>query len=177
MRRTMFLLFSVCAAMFVVGPRGRLAARDDGKRPPAERKPEKGKRPPAFRMFLESLSEEERAELRRLQKENPQAFREKIRDLTSKYRRKADRNKAKLKKLVAEIRNARGEERKRLVDKLSDMVGTEFDKRMENNWKNYEKAAKRLEELRKKLELRKGKRAKIISDRVEELVKDPALRW
>jgi len=176
MRTLSLLCFSI---LFVFALPSAATARDDGG---GERRPNAGKGgveskrrfPPLF----ERLTDAERAELRRLRSENPEAFKAKLRSLAAKYGRKGGaEDKEKIKKIVARIRKAKGEERKKLIQELRERVKAEFERRMKLNWENYKKAEKRLAELKRKLKLREEKKKEVVDDRVEDLIKDPALKW
>ena len=144
-------------------PRGRMVAEDRGR---------------AFsRTLLAQLSDDERANLKRLQREDPKAFRDELKKIVRRHHRETDEEQKQLRDLAKQVKAAKGEERKKLLQKLTKLVEKIFDRRMKANWKSYENAAKRLEELKSTLKKREQHRNEIVAGKVESLLRDPALKW
>ncbi len=132
---------------------------------------------PLARPPLPRLSDNERAELKRLQQEDPKAFREEIKKLVRRHQRETDKEQKQLRELANKAKMAKGDERKKLVQKLKKLVASVFDRRMKDNWKRYKNAAKRLQELKSALKKREQHRDDIVAGKVDSLLKDPALKW
>ena len=60
---------------------------------------------------------------------------------------------------------------------MRDSVKEEFEKKMEMNSKRLEQAEKQLGEFKVKLDERKKKADEIIDGRVNDLLKDPGMKW
>ena len=144
---------------------------------PKERTGTEGRSAAFLRTLLARLSDNERAKLRRLQQEDPKAFRDEIKKIVRRRQRETDEEQKQLRDLAKRVKAAKGEERKKLVQELTNLVAKIFDRRMKANWKSYENAAKRLEELKSTLKKRVQHRDEIVAGKVESLLRDPALKW
>ena len=129
-------------------------------------------------MLLSSLSEEEQKELAELRKNDNEAYRDKIRQFAKKYKKQHAQEQKEIKSLAKKIRKASNEDEKNeLIAKLRSNLLKQFNVRMAMNRKNYEQAAKRLKDLKKKLDAREKKADEIIERKFKELIGDPDLKW
>lgn len=137
-----------------------------------------GDRGGLFSKFISELSQEDLEKLKKLSKENPEAFREEIRRKMESKRSELDGQNSKASELAEKFRNALNDtERAKIKGELRDSVKDEFEKKMEINRKRLEQAEKQLGEFRLKLDERKQKADEIIDGRVNDLLKDPSMKW
>lgn len=133
----------------------------------------------ATQKILNSLPKDQYEKLKKLQKEDPQAFRKEIRVLTKKYNKnfqKTSSNKE-MDDLVLQYHVAQGDEKEKIKEKIKEKVTEQFNKKMANNRANVERTEKRLNELKRLLKVREENAEKIIQERIEYLTRDPGLRW
>lgn len=131
-----------------------------------------------FRELYATLSEQEKAELKKLQQENPEAFREKLKQKIQALKQKKNEENSKLKSLSKKYQEASlPEEKQQVLKQIREITEKQFDQKMETNRKALENIEKRFAELKKKYEEREQKRSEIIESRVLELTKDPSLEW
>jgi len=137
-----------------------------------------GDRGGLFSKFISELSQEDLEKLKKLSKENPEAFREEIRRKMESKRSEFDGQNTKASELADKFRNALNDtERAKIKGELRDSVKDEFEKKMEINRKRLEQAEKQLGEFRLKLDERKQKADEIIDGRVNDLLRDPSMKW
>lgn len=130
------------------------------------------------RNFAESLSEEDRAQLKKLYAENPEEFKKELHKRIMNAKNKQDEEDAQIKDLVKKYRDAQSDQQKEDTEKqLKDLVTKQFQKKMDFNGKRIEEAEKRLSELKRIYEERQRKSDEIISQRVKDLTKDQTLNW
>lgn len=147
---------------------------EHGGRAWANKKNARGKRS----MLFSRMSDEEKKELAELRKNDKKAFRAKIRELAEKYKKQYAQERKATKALAEKIRNAANEDEKNeLSAKLRANLRKQFNSRMELNRKNYEQAAKRLKDLKKRLDAREKNADEIIDRKFKELTEDPDLKW
>jgi hypothetical protein len=127
--------------------------------------------------IMSQLSDKEKSRLWELAKADPNAFRQELKKIAIKYKAKHSKKNQEIKKMVADFHAAEGDKKKVIKEKIAAMVRDQFTRKMEMNKKNYEKALKRLQELKQKLDERENNSDVIIEERVRELTKDPALHW
>ncbi len=137
-----------------------------------------GDRGGLFSKFICGLSQEDLEKLKKLSKDNPEAFREEIRKKMESKRTEFDGQNSKASELAEKFRKAINDtERVKIKGELRDSVKDEFEKKMEINRKRLEQAEKQLGEFRLKLDERKQKADEIIDGRVNDLLRDPAMKW
>ena len=130
------------------------------------------------RKFISELSPEDLERLKKLNKENPEAFREEIRKKLEAKRSEAEGQNKQASELAEKFRKAEGDKEKvKIKGELRDSVKDEFEKKMEINRKRLEQAEKQLSEFKVKLDERKKKADEIIDGRVNDLLKDPGMKW
>ena len=128
--------------------------------------------------IMNQLTPEEKKKLRALQQTSPKEFYQEIKSLAKKYRNENLKKNQVVKDLVAKYRHAENEQDKEKIKaELTDFVRKQFNIKMEANRKNYERAHKRLLELKEKLEKREAQADNIINDKVQQLIKNPVLSW
>ena len=131
-----------------------------------------------FSQVMSRLTEEERNELAELRKTDKEAFRNKIRELAKKYKRQFAAERKQMNELAKKIRKATSEDEKsKLKDELRSILRKQFDAKMAINRRNYEQAAKRLKDLKKRLDARQKKADQIIERKLQDLTEDPDLKW
>ncbi len=124
--------------------------------------------------IMQALTPEEKSALRELQKTDQKAYHQKIKGLVKKYRNVNIKRQQKFRWLIKEYHAADDNQKKEeLIDKITEIVRRQFKEKIEANRKNYEKAVKRLEALKTKLEEREEKTEQIIQERVDNLTQDP----
>ncbi|MCX6983323.1 MAG: hypothetical protein NT118_01040 [Lentisphaerae bacterium] len=131
-----------------------------------------------FRKFISELSPEDLEGLKKLNKDNPEAFREEMRKRMDSKRSELEGQNSKASELAGKFRKAGDDnEKAKIKSELRDSVKEEFEKKMEMNSKRLEQAEKQLGEFRAKLDERKKKADEIIDGRVNDLLKDPGMKW
>lgn len=178
-------------------PDGERNGRRDGP-PEAMRHPRPGMRemtpPRAARgrpemmlggRIMQRLQEENPEEFRRLmqlRQENPEQFQGELRDLVRRRMQKragAGRNhENQALNLARQYREAESEEDKaRLRDELEQSVRQAFDADLSQREEMVENMERKITELRQMLVRRRENKTRICADRVEELLRDPELKW
>lgn len=130
--------------------------------------------------ILDKLSEEQQTKLKRLQKENPEAFRKEIKNIVKRYKSKQVKaaKQKEIDNLVSKYReSADNAEKEQLLIQIKEKVSEQFNDKMASNRQNIEKTGKRLDELKNQLKKREDNATLIIEERIKELTKDPSLRW
>ena len=127
--------------------------------------------------IMSELSKEETLKLRELQKSDPAAFKQEIVKIIKKYKQAHSRRDAELHSLIKAYNSADDEGKIEIKKKITAIVRQQFDRKMELNRKNYERASKKLEELKAKLIEREKNAELIIQNRVDMLTRNPALNW
>lgn len=179
-----FLICSVVFTLFLQlfsanGEEGRgnkrAGGREGGVR--QHRQIPNGERKLYANKIISQLSDSEKKRLRELQKSDVKAFRREIRKIAGRYKTEHSKKSKEIRNLITAFHSAEGDEKSVLKEKIREFVRAQFNRKMEGNKKNYEKAEKRLKELKKRLEVRENNAEIIIQERVRELTKDPALHW
>jgi len=131
-----------------------------------------------FRKFISELSQEDLEKLKKLNKENPEAFKEEMRKRMESKRSEFEGQNSKASELAGKFHSAQNDnEKAKIKDELRNSVKKEFDSKMEMNRKRLEQAEKQLGEFKVKLDERKKKADEIIDGRVGDLLKDPGMKW
>ena len=168
MKTTYFII----AILFVSIAFNPLSGDDSAKDKPTRTNKKKGNSP--VTRIMSKLTDEEKEKLKTLQKKNQVAFQTELQALAKKYNLRYSPISKKILDLLNQFHQTEDKDlKKELLASLSEVVRKEFNEQMEANRKNYEKAAQRLEELKKKMEEREEKAEKIISQRVKQLTKNP----
>lgn len=137
-----------------------------------------GDRGGLFGKFISELSQDDLEKLKKLSKDNPEAFREEIRKRMESKRTEFDGQNSNATELAEKIRKTQSDtEKAKLKAELRNSVKDEFEKKMEINRKRLEQAEKQLGEFRLKLDERTQKADEIIDGRVNDLLKDPGMKW
>lgn len=140
----------------------------------SKKKNKKGNSPVA--KVMSKLTDEEKEKLKDLQKKDQVAYQKELQTLAKKYKLRYSPISKEILDLLAQLKKTEdAEKKKEILENLSEVVRKEFNEQMEANRQNYEKAAKRLEDLKKKMEEKEAKADKIISQRVKILTKTKPL--
>ena len=125
---------------------------------------------------------EEYERLTKLREEDPEAFRDTMRERMRE--RLGDRLEAqenplekKIDELLAKYRAAEGEDKETCKSEIAEAIEKAFDARLAAQEEMVAKMARRLAQLRGRLEERRKLRKDICEQRLEELTKDPRLSW
>jgi len=137
------------------------------------------------KLLEQSLSDEDKANLKKMAFENPDEFREEMHKRFQSIHQKRLEDNKKLAELLKACRDASTPEAKQqALDKLRALVKEQFvqkmelnKKRLEETEKNLQEASKRLDEFKRKFEERSSRADQIIDERVKDLLKDPNLDW
>ena len=165
--------FYIIALIFISTAFNPLFGEDSAKdkQPRTNKKKHKKGNSPVARI-MSKLTDKEKENLKALQKKDQVAYQTELQTLAKKYKLKYSPISKEILDLLSQFHQTEDEDlKKELLATVSEVVRKEFNEQMEANRKNYEKAAKRLEELKKKIEERENKANKIISQRVKNLTK------
>jgi hypothetical protein len=132
-------------------------------------------------MQMRNENPEEYRELMILMRENPEQFRERIQELSEErggaqndMREAEDR----LRTLAQQYHAAEGDEAKTEIKAdLEKAIDEAFEVKLEMQQDQMERMRKQLQEMEKRLEERKADKAAVCADRLEQLLKNPRLRW
>lgn len=129
-------------------------------------------------LFLSSLSEEEREKLKNLRKEDPQKFREALREKMKEVHSKKQEQAKKIRDLVSSYKKAESQEEKtEILQRLREETEKEFREKMEINLRRLEESEQKVKKFREKYEMRKKMAKEIIDERVKDLTRDQNLKW
>lgn len=174
---------------------GSLCAQDAGKVEPEfrhsrrhqeERNEFPGRRHGRGPEWIERFREENPEEFNRLmevRRQNPDKFRQEIRErMKDRLRERGDRvgneEERELRELAKAYHTAESEaEKAELKAEIKEVIYAVFDERMERATDRLERMEQELDRLRDRLEKRRRNREEICLERVEELTRDPALKW
>jgi hypothetical protein len=132
---------------------------------------------------LKQESPEEFERLMSLQEENPQQFRQEIGKMMKERWRKGHagalrQEEKEFRELAQKYREADSiAEKQELEKKLDEKIRASFDDKMQKRLESLEQMEQKLLRLRKAVEERQANRDKICQARLEELLRDPKLRW
>jgi len=137
------------------------------------------RRAPAWiSQMLSKLTKSEKARLRHLQETDPQSFKAEVKKLVKKYKPQSSDSSRAIMSLIKKYHAAEDEtEKNEIQAKIRDLVRKQFDTKMAINKKRYQEIAKKLQQLKKKIEEREANADAIIKQHVKDLTKDPALAW
>jgi len=116
----------------------------------------------------------ELAEMRKLRKEDPEAFKVKSKAFREKVREEIKAEREKFKKLVMEYRKTKDSKTREAISKY---VSDSYDRRINAEAKKVAMLKKRLEQAEKKLAEAKSKKEEIINKKLKIILKDPKLNW
>jgi predicted ATP-dependent protease len=137
-------------------------------RPRAERRFRNG---PGMWQVFSQLSAEERREMQKLQREDPEKFMELMRQKADELFRKREQRRAELRKLAAQCRDAAApEERERLKKQLTEEVKKDFLAHLKSNRAQLEDMKRRTERLEKELQRREKNIDKAVEVHVDALI-------
>ncbi len=145
------------------------------KRPDGRERFRRG--PGAWRVMAQ-MTENERQALMVLQRTDPEKFRAVMKEKTDAlYLEEVARVKT-LQALVDEYaRQESPDEKKRIKDKISSMVKSDFHRRLAENRLQLENMKRRTANLERELDKRSAKADEIIAVQVEEILKGAPFRW
>ncbi len=133
---------------------------------------------PLLKKFMGKMSQEEIEKLKSMHDENPDAFRAEMMNRMKERKDEFESKNSKSMDLSKKYHSTDDEtEKARIKEELSSVVASEFDEKMKKNRERFEKAEKQMQEFKRKIEEREKNRDQIIQDRMDELLKDPDLKW
>ncbi len=133
---------------------------------------------PLLKKFIGKMSQEEIGKLKAMHDENPEAFRAEMMKRMRERRDEFESKNSKSMELSKKYHSTGDEaEKARIKEELANAVASEFDEKMKKNRERLEKAEKQMHEFKRKIEEREKNRGQIIQDRMDELLKDPDLKW
>lgn len=134
----------------------------------------KGRRGDAASAMIFEKYAEERAELWKLRKKDPEAFKVKIKAFREKVGKEIKAERAKFKKLVVEYRKTRDPKTREAISKY---VSDVYERKLEAAAKRIAEQKKKLEKAEKKLAEAKAQKEKIVKKKLKNILKDPKLNW
>jgi len=135
-----------------------------------------GRRQPNLDNLAEMMSAEEFAELRRLQREDPAAFRRQVHERIRQFRQGRAESHQRLRALQQAYREAVDDAaRDSARAALAEAVAADFAEQMEANRHRLEQSRARLAEVERKFGERQAQAEEIIADRIRELLEGPPL--
>ena len=173
-RMTTLLLAGAFAAPVFAAPPAVTPPPNGGSQPPAA---ERGagrrfRNGPGMWMVFSRLSEKERLEMLKLQREDPERFQALMRAKADELFRKREARRAYLRKLAEQCRNAATpEERERLRRQLTEEVEKDFRAHLQANRNQLEDMKRRTARLELELRRREKNMDKAVAAIVEELIK------
>jgi hypothetical protein len=183
----------VLAVLVLLGPLSeaqemRREGRERGRRPfLAAREDADGVKPPFLAgKWMERLKQDNPDEFRRMQElreEDPERFqqvvRERLRDrVGSTLKEMVGRYDDRARELSRKYHEATSEEQKaELRQQLEDAVGEAFDARLSGQKRLLKRLEEQLDNLRGRIETREAHKDEICRQRLQELTRDPDLRW
>jgi hypothetical protein len=133
---------------------------------------------PLLKKFMGKMSQEEIEKLKSMHDENPEAFRAEMMKRMRERKDEFEEKNSKSMELSKKYHSTDDEaEKARIKEELTSAVASEFDEKMKKNRERFEKAEKQMQEFKRKIEEREKNRGQIIRDRMDELLKDPDLKW
>ena len=135
-----------------------------------------------LRDWVETLKEEEPEEYERLmelRREDPDAFRQEIRErIREKIEDRMPESARECQKLRQKYHEADNDrEKEEIREDLEDAVEDAFEERLERQEELVDDLEEKLDKLRDRIRKRKDNKDEIIEVRVEQLTRDPDLRW
>ena len=169
----MALLFSL-AVVTARADEPSKTAPDSGAEPPRE-KPDRGRMfgyGPRMWQAFSQLSDEERAALQKLQREDPVKFREVMDAKAEELYQKLQARIAELEALAKACREAKDpQEAQRLREKLTAEVEKDFREHLAANRRHLEEMKRRAQRMESELDLREKKCAEAVQARVEAMIR------
>lgn len=163
------------------------AAKNDAKNVPTakvvpaennKKQPGKQQHPQQNNKLYSKLSGEEQERLFYLYEENPSAYFDEIRKVTAELRRRDRELNAKAVQTAVKYRKSENpEEKKKLLSELTELTKQQLKIRMDDTGRRLLEAEQRLKEIRNIYEQRKKNANEIVSRRVEDLIREPGLKW
>ena len=131
-----------------------------------------------MKRIMESLTEDEKAELKKLHKEDPEKFRQVLREKIQAHMKKKREEHQQLQEQITKYKKSTDEAAKTdAMAEIRKLVKKQFDEKMARNRQQLEASKKRLENLQKKYDERLGKADKIIEKHIETLIQPEELKW
>jgi hypothetical protein len=135
-----------------------------------------GRRQPSLDNLAETMSPEEFAELRRLQREDPAAFRRKVHEGIRQFRQQRNEDYQRLRTLQQAYHEATDDAARELARAaLAQAVTAEFAEQMEGNRQRLEQSRARLAEVERKFSERQANAEQTVANRIRELTEGPIL--
>jgi hypothetical protein len=129
-----------------------------------------GRRFPTLEKLIGQIPAEDLAELRRLQREDPQAFRQKLHEHLRRFRQERSDSQNKMKDLQQAYQDAPDDAAKEAVrDQIATAVKAEFEEQMQGAEQRLAQARARLAEIERKFADQQVNAEQIIADRIRTL--------
>ncbi|GEM_PF-4742744 len=123
-------------------------------------------------------SPEEVEKFKKLQKENPDAFRDEVKKKMDGRKAEREEVSTRTNELVEKYQKAQTDaDKAKIKEELKASIKAEFDKKMDSSKQRLDHAEKQLQEFKSKYDERKKNADQIVDTRLEELLKDPKLKW
>lgn len=155
-------------------PQPQPAVREPQVPPPGRHRPRADRRfrnGPGMWQVFSQLSEEERREMQKLQREDPEKFMEVMRQKADELFRKREQRRAELQKLAAQCRDAATpDERERLKKQLAEEVKKDFLAHLKSNRAQIEDMKRRTARLEEELQRREKNVDKAVEVHVDALI-------
>ena len=114
------------------------------------------------------------AELKALKAKDPKKFEQEVQALHEQFMKAKKQEHDAIRALVDNYRETKDA---KVKEQLREKLQSSFDERMKNAEQCLKEQEKRLEEAKKNLEARKANAGAIIDGRLENMLRDPELRW
>lgn len=131
-----------------------------------------------IRNFFASLTEDERKELRELQRSNPEEAKKIMTQKLEQYKLHRKEKDKQLKDLIKTYQQAENKESKeQAYAEIKKMVTEDFNTNLAEHKRQLDFLERRLKAERERYDIRSKNADRIIKNRIDELVKVPELRW
>ncbi|MFA6714948.1 MAG: hypothetical protein WC082_11595 [Victivallales bacterium] len=170
------ILYGV-VSVFLFSVSGFLNAEKTVEKTPAEKTWRKKDADPggdaAVTMIWTKYSKE-LAEIRKLRRKDPEAFKSRRKEFFEKVRREIREEREKFRNLVAEYRKTKNPETR---EKIKKYVSEAYERRLKESAEKIAEKKKKLKDAEEKLEKAKSQKEEIINRKLKTLLMDPGLNW
>lgn len=129
-------------------------------------------------VWLTGIESGERQKLLRLYATDPVAYNAEVKKIAERLRgADSDPLEAQVLAAVERYRASKGEEREKALKEIRDLSYKQFHARMAETGKGIKEAETKLSALRESYDIRKRNSRGIIEQRVQDLIRDPELKW
>lgn len=171
MKKQLFILLTAAVFFSISGVAG---AEEAAKEVSKNWRNKKHKRDGGAASVIWAKYSKELAEIRKLRKEDPEAFKAKSKAFREKVRKEIKAEREKFKKLVMEYRKTQDP---KIRETISKYVSDTYDRKLSADRKRITMLKQRLEKAEKKLAENKAKKEERINKILKTILKDPKLNW